>query len=122
MYPQIQISPAPYFLIELKTQIEQHLSDTSLNVKKLTRLVGMSRTDLHRKLKRSVGMSATEYVRYIRLRRGARLLRECPHWSVYQVALEVGFDSQSYFSRRFKEVFGVCPMDWREGGEDLEHL
>jgi AraC-like DNA-binding protein len=106
------------FLKNLDHQIEPHLTDPSLTVKRLLRLVGMSRTDLHRKLERTVGMSTTEYVRKKRLEKAAGLLHQEPDWSVYQVALEVGFDNQSYFTRRFKEVFGCCPGAWRE---KLEH-
>ncbi len=101
------------FLLNLDTQIEAHLSDHSLNVHRLLRLVGMSRTDLHRKLNRLVGMSVTEYVRQKRLDKAAELLREEPDWSVYQVAHEVGFENQSYFTMKFKEAFGRCPVAWR---------
>lgn len=105
--------PQPSFFPCLDTQIEEHLSDTSLNVKKLLRLVGMSRTDLHRKLQGSVGMSATEYVRHARLLRAAALLKDEPGLSVCEVAEEVGFGSQGYFAKRFREAFGECPLAWR---------
>ncbi|MCB0518896.1 MAG: helix-turn-helix transcriptional regulator [Lewinellaceae bacterium] len=103
-----------FFLENLQTQLTQHLSDSSLDVQRLTRLVGMSRSDLHRKLSQATGMSTTEYMRYVRLRRAAELLLKQPNWSIYQVALEVGFANISYFSRRFKESFGVCPAAWRQ--------
>jgi len=106
-------------LEEIDAQLMPHLADSTLTVKRLTRLVGMSRTDLHRKLSQSAGMSTTEYVRQKRLEKAAELLKEQPDWSVYQVALEVGFDNQGYFTRRFKEVFGKCPGAWRG---DLEHM
>ncbi|MBI5915286.1 MAG: helix-turn-helix transcriptional regulator [Bacteroidetes bacterium] len=113
------LPPPDTFVQNLDGCIEAHLSDASLNVKRLLRLVGMSRTDLHRKLDRTVGMSTTEYVRNKRLEKAAELLREQPEWSVSQVAQEVGFGNQSYFTVRFKEVFGCCPGAWRER---LEHL
>lgn len=113
----MKIAPYPTqerFLQTLDSQIETHLSDHTLTVKRLLRLVGMSRSDLHRKLEKTVGMSTTEYVRQKRLEKAAELLKQKSEWSVYQVALEVGFENQSYFSRRFKEVFGRCPGAWRE--------
>lgn len=97
----------PLFLTTLNGQIEKHLSDNTLTIKKMTRLVGMSRTDLHRKLDSAVGMSATEYIRYIRLHKAAQLLILEREWSVYQICMEVGFSDQSYFTRRFREL-GVC--------------
>ena len=112
----------PQFLQNLNTQIEEHLSDDSLTIKKLTRLAGMSRTNLHRKLTKTIGMSATRYLRFVRLNRAARLLLDEPEWSIYQVALEVGFGSQSYFSTRFRELFNMSPGKWRIVGGKLEHL
>lgn len=44
----------------------------------MTRFVGMSRTDLHRKLEKTVGMSATEYIRFVRLYKAAELLIKEP--------------------------------------------
>ncbi len=64
------------FLEYLNSEIESHLADSTLTVKRLTRLVGMSRTDLHRKLEQNAGMSTTEYVRQKRLEKAAELLKE----------------------------------------------
>ena len=97
------------FTQNLDGGIQAHLSDSSLTVKRLLRFVGMSRTGLHRKLEQTVGMSTTEYLRHVRLEKAAVLLLEEREWSICQVALEVGFESQSYFTVRFKEVFGCCP-------------
>ncbi len=110
------------FLQSLQQKIEPHLLDSNLNVKKLLRLVAMSRTDLHRKLEKAAGLSATEYIRHLRLSNASRLLLERPNWSIYQVALEVGFSSHSYFTRRWRELYGCSPMEWRERKLDLEHL
>ena len=110
----------PSFLHNLNAQIEGHISDEKLTVHRLLRLIAMSRTNLHRKLTRSVGMSATEYIRYVRLHRAAELLLENRDWTIYCVALEVGFSSQSYFTKRFREVFGICPAAWRQ--RHVEHM
>lgn len=101
------------FVFILNTQISAHLSDSSLTISRLLRLVGMSRTDLHRKIKRVFGMSAGRYLRHVRLQRAATLLEEHPEWTLYQIALEVGFESQSYFSRAFKASYGICPSEYR---------
>jgi AraC-like DNA-binding protein len=108
------IAPSEDFLQNLNLAIEAHISDPRLRINRLLRMVGMSRTDLHRKLDRTVGMSATQYIRHIRLRRAAELLVKHPDWCVYEVAWEVGFDNQSYFTKKFKEIFGCCPIEWRK--------
>lgn len=110
----------------IQFQIIRHLSDPDLSVSKLLRYVGISRTDLHRKLIQLVGMSATEYIRHIRLRRAAALLLTEPEWSIGQIACEVGFNSQSYFTRSFIEAFGMCPRAFRKTSSELlgrmEHI
>ena len=106
-------TPDRAFLQNLDHVLERHLSDSAFSIRRLLRAVGMSRTDLHRKLERTVKMSATEYVRFVRLRRAAFLMRNNPEWSISTVAFEVGFNSQSYFTRKFKETFGHCPEQWK---------
>ena len=105
--------PKDDFLQRLDSHITTRLYEPTFDVGRLLRIVGMSRTDLHRKLKASTGMSATAYIRRLRLQRAAVLLREQQQWSLYQIALEVGFSSQSYFTRKFKEQFHICPLAYR---------
>lgn len=101
------------FLQDLNVQIASHLSDSSLSVNRLLRLVGMSRTDLHRKLKLSTGMSATAYIRHHRLNKAAELLRTHKDWCIDSIALEAGFHNLGHFYRMFKEKFGCSPGVWR---------
>ncbi len=110
------------FMLNLNLIIETHLPDPDFNVKKLVRAAGTSRTDLHRKLISSVGMSTTEYLRYKRLQKAALLLTTHPDWCVCQVAYEVGFQHPSYFTQRFREVFGVCPLSFKGDLVILKHL
>ncbi len=104
----------PTILNILNPILSHYISDETLTVQKLTRLAGMSRTDLHRKLSRTAGMSTTEYIRHFRLNKAAEILLQHPEWNIYQVALEVGFGNQSYFTKKFKEIFGTCPTAWRK--------
>jgi AraC-like DNA-binding protein len=106
--------PPADILQSINSRIEKHLCDPFFNVRKMLRIICMSRSDLHRKLKEAAGMSATEYIRYLRLRKAAELLLDEPGWSVYCIALEVGFRDHSYFTRRFREMFGICPGEFRE--------
>ena len=73
----------------------------------------VSQAQLYRKLKSVTGLHITEFVRYVRLQEGARLLREKPEEKVAAIAYEVGFSSSQEFSKRFKELFGHTPGEWR---------
>ncbi len=99
---------------KLYANIEPHLFDPDLSVNKLTRLIGMSRTDLHRKLIVATGMSATEFIRFFRLKRAASLMIEQADLKISHVALKVGFYNLSYFIKSFRSMYGVTPHIYRK--------
>ena len=68
--------------------------------------MGMSRMNLYRKLQAITGQTPTEFIRTIRLKRAAQLLQD-GKLNVSEVADRVGFSSSSYFTKCFKEQFGV---------------
>ncbi len=88
--------------------LEQHLSDENIGVEELAQKMFVSRVQLYRKLKALTNQSVTDFVRDYRLDRAMVLLKE-RKGMVYEVAAGVGFSSESYFSRAFKERFGIPP-------------
>ncbi|MBE0643585.1 MAG: response regulator [Bacteroidetes bacterium] len=98
------------FLQKVVKAIEEHLEDESFCVEQLSSIVGMSRTQLHRKLDAIAGRSASNFIRSIRLQRGREML-EARAGNVAEIAYSVGFKSQSHFSRSFKEEFGCSPSE-----------
>lgn len=102
------------FLHRLDNHLEQHLSDEYLDIAKLAHLMLMSRSNLHRKLKQTTGMNTSEYIRDFRIKKAILLMSKHSEWSIYQIALEVGFSCPAYFSRSFKRVLGSCPTVWRK--------
>ncbi|HRD83260.1 MAG TPA: helix-turn-helix transcriptional regulator, partial [Saprospiraceae bacterium] len=78
------------------------------SVEELARQMLISRVQLHRKLKALTDQNVTDFVRDYRLDRAMAMLRN-QEGLVYEVAYKVGFGSEKYFSRAFKEKFGVSP-------------
>lgn len=99
------------FIHKVRGVVEAHLGESGFEVEDLCKELGMSRTNLHRKLKALTDSSATEFMRKLRLERAAQLLREGKH-SVSEVAYQVGFESLSYFSKTFQEIYGISPSDY----------
>ena len=99
------------FLEELISIIEKHIMDESFTVEALQKKVGMSRMQLHRKLKALTGQSASEFIRTIRLKRAAQLLEDS-HMQVAEAAYQSGFGHLSYFSKCFKEQYGILPSEF----------
>lgn len=97
--------------------VNAHLADPDFNVEALTREVGISRAQLHRKLKEITGVSTADFIRNLRLQRAAELLAE-GKVGVTQVAYDVGFGSQSHFSTVFRRHFGVSPRDYAAKRQD----
>ncbi len=98
------------FIERFNALIEENLSNSELTVEELGREMCFSRVQLYRKVKVITGESPNKILRNARLRRGEMLLRTT-EMSVAEVAYEVGFTSPSYFSKTFKEFYGLAPRE-----------
>lgn len=115
MKPETPNHQESEFLKTLESRMSAHLFKPGITIGELLRHIFMSRTDLHRKLKRETGLSATAYIRRQRLHHARKLLEEQPQLPVSEVAQKVGFESQSYFAKQFKKLFGCCPKEVKGG-------
>ena len=93
--------------------INEHLTDPALNVEMLAANVGMSRVHMHRKLKELTNQSARDFIRNIRLKQAATLLRE-KNLTISEVAYATGFSNLSHFSNSFREFYGISPTEYKE--------
>ncbi|MVM39895.1 response regulator [Spirosoma sp. HMF3257] len=108
----VQVSSAEEVFLQNAIRIvESHLSDSSFSIEQLADKLNLSRMQLHRKLKSLTNQAATEFVRHVRLQRAANLLA-ARSGTVSEIAFTVGFESLSYFSKSFREQFGVLPSDY----------
>lgn len=93
--------------------VEDNISRSDLSVEELSRELGMSRVHLYKKMLQITGKTPIEFIRVIRLKRAAQLLRDS-QLHVSEIAFQVGFNNPKYFSRYFKEEFGVLPSAYQE--------
>jgi signal transduction histidine kinase/DNA-binding response OmpR family regulator len=99
------------FLARVLAVVEQSLSDPEFDIERLGREVGLGRSQLHRKLRALTNQPPTLLIRSIRLQRAAELLKQ-DAGSVSEVAYLVGFSSQAYFAKCFREQFGCAPKEY----------
>ncbi|RMB56731.1 response regulator [Dokdonia sinensis] len=99
------------FLENLQAVMDEKLIESDFNTEDFAQALGMSRMQLHRKLKALTGLSATEFVRSQRLKLAAQLLKKSDI-NVSQVGYSVGFNNHSYFTKCFKEQYGIAPSDY----------
>ena len=102
------------FLQKVLSVVQANLADPDFDVVRLGREVGLSRSQLHRKLRALTNQSPTLLIRSIRLQRAAELLRQ-KGGSVAEIAYRVGFSSQTYFAKCFREELGCSPKEYARG-------
>ena len=96
---------------DVKEIIESRMSDEKLGVESLADEIGLSRVQLYRKVNALTGISVNDFIRKLRLQKGAQLLSQ--NWgTIAEIAYEVGFSNPSYFSKCFKDQFGVIPSNY----------
>ena len=103
-------TPDKEFVNKIRGEIHRNISNNDFGVEQLGAAVDLSRVQLYRKVKALTGLSPVELIRATRVNR-ARKLIEGGATSVSEVAYQVGFTSPSYFTKCFKDQFGVSPME-----------
>jgi AraC-like DNA-binding protein len=81
----------------------------------LAREVRMSRSSFAERFTEFVGLPPMTYLARWRIQAASRLLRTSA-MSVGEVAAAVGYQSESAFSRVFKQRVGRAPSAWRRQG------
>lgn len=101
------------FLEHMISCIEKHMKNPDFGVEFLGREIKMTRGHLYRKIKALTDMTATEFVRSIRLRNAANLLKNSL-MNVNEVCYEIGFQDPNYYRKCFKKMYGVSPSEYRD--------
>ncbi len=91
--------------------IEGHISDSDFNVNSLCEMAAVSNKQMYRKINQLTGMTPVAFIRSIRMKKAAMLLKT-KKFSVAEVMYLVGFSNHSYFSKCFSEEFGVLPKQY----------
>jgi signal transduction histidine kinase/DNA-binding response OmpR family regulator len=116
---QIEVNPAEVtinsvdekFLKQALDIVEKNIDNAAFSVEDFSRDMFMNRATLYRKIVSLTGKAPADFIRLIRLKRGAQLLAKSG-MSIAEIAYEVGFTDPKYFSKMFKEEFGVLPSKY----------
>ena len=95
----------------LDTEIQKNLQEPTFSIDTLAEIMCMSRSNFYRKIKGISGMSPNDYLKTIRLKMAAELLLQ-QEYRINEIYELVGFSSSSYFTKCFKEQFGVPPKEF----------
>jgi signal transduction histidine kinase/DNA-binding response OmpR family regulator len=116
---KLQIEPHEITVTSLDEQfmrkalelVEKNIAITDYTVETMSRDMGMSRTLLYKKILALTGKPPLEFIRSLRLKRAALLLTKS-QMNVSEIAFQVGFNDPKYFSKHFKNEFGVLPSKY----------
>ena len=101
-----------HFMEELYKLMEEELSNSELDVTRITKMLYISRTKLYYKIKGLTGETPSNFFRTYKLNRAAELLKS-GKYTIAEIADKTGFSTQSHFTVVFKKQFGVTPSDYR---------
>ncbi|NAS12992.1 hybrid sensor histidine kinase/response regulator transcription factor [Poritiphilus flavus] len=96
------------FMEKVTHLIDDNIAENNLTTSYLCRELGMSSSKLYRKIKELTDLAPNEFIRTVRLKKGATLLKS-RRYNVSEVAVLVGFNDPLYFSRCFRKQFGYPP-------------
>jgi AraC-like DNA-binding protein len=100
------------FVEQVIAVVEKHLGEDGFGVEALARRLRMSRSSLYLKLKAASGRNPQDFIRFRRLERAARLLKDT-NGKVSAIAAQVGWLEHTHFDRAFKAHFGCSPSQYR---------
>jgi len=101
------------FLQNVREIIEAELDNADFSVHHLSRAVGMSRVQIHRKIKADTGLSTSQYIRKIQMLHAYELLKNSD-LTIAEIGYKVGFKTPSHFSKVYTRYFGEPPSETRK--------
>ncbi len=117
--PHIQVSEVTpnsldqKFLDQARAIVTKHLDQTEFVAQDFARELGVGRSKLFDKIKGITGQTPNEFIVSFRLAKAAEmLLKENDELNISEIAYNVGFSTASYFSKCFKQHFGVTPTEY----------
>lgn len=93
--------------------IEEHLMDENFKMDEFAAEMNVSKAVLHRKFKVIIGETPNIFIRNVRIRKAAGMLKETD-LTVAEIAYLTGFSQSHYFIRCFKELYGMTPKSFRK--------
>ncbi len=106
------LSAEQKILYQAESFILEHIDNTQMNVPLLAKEIGYSQRQITRIIKKLTGLTSVNFILEMRLQKARQLLESKSYLSVDEVRYEIGIESASYFSRKFKDRFGKNPSSY----------
>lgn len=114
-------TPDKQLMDRIMKVINENMSNQQFTVEMLADKVGISRVHLHRKMKELTSQTTRDFIKNVRLRQAAQLLK-ARHQNISEVAYMTGFTSATHFSTAFKLLYGVTPTEYMNESEKTDNV
>lgn len=114
-------TPDKQLMDRIMKVINENMSNQRFTVEMLADKVGISRVHLHRKMKELTSQTTRDFIKNVRLRQAAQLLK-ARHQNISEVAYMTGFTSATHFSTAFKLLYGVTPTEYMNESEKTDNV
>ncbi|MFW5701295.1 MAG: response regulator, partial [Cyclobacteriaceae bacterium] len=92
--------------------INENLTNADFDKDAFAREMGVSRSQLYKRIIALTGESPNEFVRNIKLKKAAQILKTGTTLQISEIGYMVGFTDPNYFTRKFREYFGTPPREY----------
>ncbi|MCL6602971.1 MAG: response regulator [Paenibacillus sp.] len=106
---------------KVKQYISVHYNNDQLSLQDISRQIGVSPSHMSKVFSQETGQTMTEYLTGTRIRKAMELLKTTRQ-KTFEIAFEVGYNDQHYFSNLFKKFTGMTPMEYRRQGTPDEKV
>jgi YesN/AraC family two-component response regulator len=100
------------FLDRLHTITLQHLGEEDFNMNQIPEMLKMGRTKFFGKVKDLTGVTPSKYINNMRMDMAAELLKE-GEMNIKEICFKLGIPDVSYFTRLFKDRYGIPPSKYK---------
>lgn len=105
-----------WFMDKVRTYIEQNIGNSDANIDDMAAAAATSRSTLNRRLNSIIGITAAQLLIDARMQHATHLLtserKTGNSISISDIAFRCGYTDPKYFSRCFKQKYGVAPSDY----------
>jgi AraC-like DNA-binding protein len=110
----LSLPPQDETLLEsLFSKLEENWQNPGFDVDDYCQVMAMSKSQLYRKTTALTGLSPNALLKEFRLEKAKELMKK-QHYNISQITFDSGFTSPSYFTKCFKKMYGLLPMNYIE--------
>ncbi len=109
------------FLDQVNDIVMSNIDDENFGVRDLSSSLDLSASQTLRKVKSVTGISVNQYIRKVRLKVAAKLIKETD-FTAAEISYKVGFGSPSYFNKTFRKQYGITPGEYKAQNKSLSDL